>query len=247
MARAVKCLLLLVALSLCTSGSTAQTFYELTKECLEKQKVFETIWNRLLEDGEITKYTTELRAGGERALYKFTGEKVLSMSLHEIFIMLQNYRFLNFDSDHTFFEVPIGGENFLFRLGRGRFPDLLQIAVHDADGNPVRYDKMKKILDRANVRDVAEQMLTSLNELIGGQTSWREPSADIREKMRLLMVITQVAEAARPTDESFCKVEEIMKEVKRIEISKSFDRPKKNFSKILLDTSQSVAVFLAQT
>lgn len=230
MARAlvsVKCLLIFVCL--CTFECTAQTFFELTKECIEKQKVYQTIWNRLLEDGEIRKGSAELKNGEKRTLYIFDGEKVKNMKLNEIFTMLQNYHFLNLGSLHNFFEIPIGGENFVFRLGVASGE---QIIVYDAGGtSKIKYKDIRKILDKENVKDVAEQMLTSLNEQIGEQTKWTETSPDAKMNMRLLMVLTQVAEAARPTDNSFNKVEEIMTEVKRTEISRSLPDAKKKFIK----------------
>ena len=206
----MKCLLLLVALSLCTFESTAQNFFDLSEECIEKQKEYQRIWDRLLEDGEITKGTRPLKNGELRLLYGFEGGRVMRMTLHEIFTMLQNYNFLNLGPQHNYFEIPIGGENFLFRLVKGPHG---QILVTDAGGKLVAYETILKVLDRENAKDLAEQMLMSLNEPIGEQTHWKETSPDVKKKMKLLMVLSQVAEEARPTDASINKVKEIMAEV----------------------------------
>lgn len=52
----------------------------------------------------------------------------------------------------------------------------------------------------------------------------------------------QLTESARPTDESFRKVEQVMKEIQRTAQSSSYDHTRSE----LMATSQSVAEFLAQ-
>ena len=83
---------------------------------------------------------------------------------------------------HTVFEIPIGGENFQFRLGPGPHERIHQIVVYDVNGRDESYKNVEKVLDGENVKGVAKQILTSLNESIGRQTYWKDVSAEVKKK-----------------------------------------------------------------
>ncbi len=91
--------------------------------------------------------------------------------------------------------------------------------MYDFAGDRFPY-KIFRALDKdtSQVKERASGMLRSLNEPLNAQTSWKEKNQNIKTKLKQLMVFSQIAEAARPTEESFDAVKKVMSKVTDFEL-----------------------------
>ena len=196
---------------------------ELLRKSVEAQREWRKVWEELVDKGEIEQTTWTLDNGKELDFYKLNGDIVKDTKLSDAFQMLQNWNLLGDVNQDTFFEMNIGGKDYIFRLKRDKNN---QIMVYDEKGKPPKYEDIfkifKKYVDKGvtNYNQLAEQMLQSSKEKIGEQSQFTFKNADeLQKNMRDLMVVGQVAEAAAMSDDYFDFVEEMYNDVK---ISESY-------------------------
>ena len=106
------------------SAFVPKTNFELIEEANEQQKIFKDKLDKLIKDRKIEVGTGKLKGGGERPLYKFTGDDAGELKLRDVFSMLQNWPQIIKESKKqklAFIEVPIAGENFKFRITESPF------------------------------------------------------------------------------------------------------------------------------
>ena len=209
---------ILLLLCVVVSAQPNQPYFELVREAVKRQEVYFNLWKELANKAEIIETEIEYR-DRKYPLFKFEGENVKQMKVKEIFLMLQNWvRIMPNDQRHRFIEMDLGGEPFRFRFQKFHG----QILVYTEHRGLTKYNDISNVLDNSEVSNkvLAREMLRSSNEPLNAQTSWTAASdANVKEKMRMLMIISQVAEAARPSDESYTKLMEIMAETLKFEIS----------------------------
>ena len=229
--KTVNLFVLILSLYQCISGQPQQPGFTSIQKAVEKQKIFLEQWNMLKMNGEV-KETTHRINGKDFPMFKFEGENVKQMKVKEIFTMLQNWlRVIPDDRSHRFVEMNLGGEDYRFRLHQGRSG---QILVSTEAGSLTEYEDIANILDEDNskVSEIADHILTSSNEPMNAQTSWpADIGAPVAEKMRALMVISQVAEAARPSDEGYTKLQGVMDDVLNFETLKESEIWKRDMEK----------------
>lgn len=244
--------LLFIFLCQCIVRSIAvNKFFELTKSAIEAQKKYKGIWNDYVENNNINKergeYTTRKGEKMEAEFYKFNGDKAKKLKLNEAFSMLQNWAHIIGDNyKHHFFELNIGGEDFKFRLQKSpkrREYSNHQIFVYDIEGSRYKYN-IFNILDKDNgsPQDRAKEMLKSLNEPLDAQTPWKENNEQglIKKRMKQLMILSHIAESARPTDEYFDGVEKIMTKVTQTEILTAEQQWEKVIDEVLKNEKESL-------
>lgn len=185
----------------------------MSKRVFDRQKDFirGKQWAHLIDDNQIQKSDYWLKSSNEkRPLYKFEGDKVKNMELKDVFTMLQNWAFITDSANHNFFELNIGGKMSTFRLQKDPFKEG-QILVYNAEGKKFPYSDFDSFFNEKpkKAEEMAEKMLKSLNEPLGSQTSWTGLDEDTTTKMTDFVVLTQIAESATPTEESFAKVDKI--------------------------------------
>ena len=217
---------------LCISGQPQQPGFSQIQNAVEMQERYRKQWNDFVNKGEITETVHRIN-GREFPMFKFDGANVQKMKTKEIFIMMQNWMQLipEGDRSHRFIEMNLGGENHRFRLHGGSNG---QILVSTENGHLTEYDEIAKVLDKDNakVKRIAEQILASSNEPLNAQTHWdKNLDVSVKEKMRALMVISQVAEAARPSQDSYNALNNIMSEVLNFEILKENEIWKQDMEK----------------
>ena len=203
---------------------------ELLHRSVEAQREWRKVWEELVDKGEIEQTTWTLNNGKKLDFYKLNGDAVKDIKLSDAFRMLQNWNLLGDVNQNTFFEMNIGGKDYIFRLKRDKNN---QIIVYDEKGKPPKYEDIfkifKKYVDKGvtNYNQLAEQMLQSSEEKIGEQSQFtfkKKINADeLQKNMRDLMVVGQVAEAAAMSDDYFDYVEKMYNNMK---ITESYEEKK---------------------
>ncbi len=187
---------------------------ELTRKSFIAQKEWRVIWDKLIALKEIQKTTYPNQSGTMVDMYKFNGEDVVSrMKLSDAFKLLQNWNQIEPEGGkQKFFELNIGGEDYIFRLAKDKNN---QIMVYDEKGAAPKYNDIFNYFqaqESAKVTTqeaIAKEILRSTGEELGSQTPFSFGSAkELKKRMRDLMVVGQVAEAASMSDESFYHMEE---------------------------------------
>ena len=221
--------ILLITVLLCvvfqhSNAAPTLDMFALYETAYERQKAYETEWGTLVDkkdtSGNIVGiekskyyYADGIKTGD---FYKLTGADVRNYKLTEVFYMLQNWAVLPKTGPKPVkFQVPIAGEDFEFHLRRDTNNQILVLK----EGKLVEYkflyeDIRKGGYDEANI---AKMMLDSSRETLSGQTPWTGLDAETAKHMRTLMVIGQVAEAARPKEEYYKEFKRVMEEVTEIE------------------------------
>ena len=221
----MKIVLIMVLLCVVIQHSNAAPtldMFALYDTAIERQEKYKTIWNSLVDkkdkSGNIVgiEKTTYLHRNGKTTgdFYKLTGAEVRNYKLTEIFYMLQNWALLAPDNKRVQFQVPIAGEDFVFHLQRDKNNQILVFK-----GNLVEYKDLYSDIKHQGYADanIAKMMLDSSRETVGGQTPWTGLDAKTAKDMRTLMVISQVAEAAKPQKEYYDQFKRVMQEVTDIE------------------------------
>ena len=197
---------------------------------IERQEVYRKIWISLVDKKDTTgnivgiEKTTYPKTGTPGVFYKLTGADIQNYKLTEIFYMLQNWAILAPDKSRVKFQLPIAGENFEFHLQR----DINNQILVFKDGKLVEYKHLYSDIKSHGYEDtkIAKMMLHSSRETVGGQTKWEDydpvskkgdVDAITAKHMRTLMVIGQVAEAARPEQKYYDEFQKVMKQVTKIE------------------------------
>ena len=235
MTRFKKVLVIVLALLFLSfpSASATKTNFELIEEANKQQKIFEEKWNKLIEDGTIEVGTGKLKGGGERPLYKFTGDDAGELKLQDVFSMLQNWPQIQESKKQklAFIEVPVAGENVKFRITESPFTKGQIYIQNEAGKKGIKYtDFFKKINDRnIDAKQVSKFILeladSNLNQKT--QTEWeknypflnsgdQKKDEEVKEAISEIMVVAQVAEPARPSDESFAKWKNAMTEITKV-------------------------------
>ena len=210
---------LVFSLYQCTCGQPQQAGFIAIRDAIDMQNKYLYEWHKLKLNHEITQAEHEIN-GRKFQIIRFEGENVQQMKVKEICTMLQNWLELGVTQDkedrtHRFVEMNLGGDNYRFRLYQG---NNRQILVATEDNHLTKYSEIDDILDGAGdkgrVKQIAELMLTSSLEPLNAQTPWpSDISAEVKEKMRALMVISQVAEAARPSDDGYNALRDVMVDI----------------------------------
>ena len=182
-----------------TNNDAELNMFELYKEANARQETYKKEWEKLINMKDGIEKTTYLHKDGVKTgvFYKLTGTEVKKYKLTEIFYMLQNWALLSPDNNRVQFELPIGGENFKFHLQRDKNNQILVFG----DNKLVEYKDLYRDISTHGYdeKEIAKLMLDSSRETAGGQTKWDvKIDAKTAEDMRTLMIIGQVAEAARP-------------------------------------------------
>ena len=236
MMMAKKLLLLLVVLVIQFNSITAAAVksFEVTKKAVEKQEKYQMMWNDLIKIDEIKKETIKIN-DRKYDIYKFEGKRVQNMKVKEAFYMLQNWLHLVQDAKHRIVEMNIGGKLYRFRISLNFFGKTNIIIKDESGGSLKKYEDYFKELNKGDIKEIARLMLESSREPMNKQTQWSKDIDDrYGETMREMMVVTQVAEAARPTEESFKKLSDIMTKVTEIQLyseETSWDKHMKNLLK----------------
>ena len=231
----MKILLIIVLLCVVFQHSNAAptlNMFALYNTAIERQKSYETEWNNLVHKKDISgsivgiEKTTYLHGDGKTTgvFYKLTGAEVQKYKLTEIFYMLQNWALISPNNARVQFQLPIAGEDFIFHLQRDRNNQILVFK----DGKLVEYKFLYDDIKRHGYEDakIAQLMLGSSRETVGKQTKWEDYDPATKKgdvdpttaaHMRTLMVIGQVAEAARPEQKYYDEFKKVMQEVTNIE------------------------------
>ena len=187
--------------------------FKLYQDHVKIQKDYEKKWNDLVANGDIEK--VEHKVGGKsRYSFELKTPKVLNMKMKDVFYMLQNWALLDSSKQHFEFKFNIGGDDFTFRLQSSN----KQILVFTG-GKAVDYETVYNSAKASTVSEdkLAKMMLVSAHESLNKQTKWAGVDKATADKLRTLMVIGQVAEAARPTDDFYKKLKVVMDEVTEID------------------------------
>ena len=223
-------LVIVVNILLLSDNVSGVNLLQLAIKAEARQQQYLTKWNNLIRDREITKGEVEI---GKSTLdiYKFEGENAKKMKVKEIFHMLQNWMYLQNDAKHRVIEMNIGGESYRFRMYLDHFRKG-NILIGDEHGQKTKpYTEYYKQLKKGDIKEIARSMLQSSREPMNAQTPWVVGNNEIRDAMRELMVVTQVAEAARPKRESFEAFTKIMKDVTKLQ----FDSVKQEWKKKMIE------------
>ena len=204
------------------SNATLDMF-ALYDTAIQRQEKYKVEWDNLVDkkDGAgniigIEKSTYSHKEGKKTGVYyKLTGADVQNYKLTEIFYMLQNWALLAPDNTRVQFQLPIAGKDFVFHLQRDKNN---QILVYK-DSKLIEYKFLYKDIKSKGYDEtqIAKMMLDSSRETVGGQTPWTGLDDETAKHMRTLMVIGQVAEAARPRQEYYDEFKKVMQEVTKIE------------------------------
>ena len=202
--------------------------FKLIEEANKKQKEYKKQWDKLIKDGKIVVGTEKLGSGEERTSYKFTIEKAGDLKLRDVFGMLQNWPIIATDGKATFIELPIAGETFKFRISKGLYtPDQIYIKNYEGN-NGIAYNEFfrkmeaNKIIDKEVSQFMLELANTKLNEKT--KADWekkfsflkKDNNQDIKNAIYEIMIVGQVAEAAKPTDDSFADWKNAMTEITKV-------------------------------
>ena len=236
--------LLIITLFLCDNVMSGVDLFDAAIKGQEKQQDYLTQWNELISVGEITVGEIEI---GLRTfpIYKFEGDKVKKMKVKEIFYMLQNWLLLQTDAKHRVIEMNIGGKSYRFRIYLD-FRSKGHIVIGNEKGQtPKRYTDYYSDLCKGDIKKIAKAMLQSSRQPMNAQTPWvvgDEEVADeqTREIMREAMVVTQVAEAARPREDSFIEFKKIMDEVTTLQIDSESQEWNKQMTELLSGRQESL-------
>ena len=247
---------LFAAIFFIVASATKPTNFELIKEANERQKEFETQWNDLLNEKEIVK-TTEKIGETDRPLFQMTGDKVKEMAVQDVFGMLQNWPLIDPLAEgnkkpQSQVELKIGGKDFKFRISTAPFGEKQTLIKNSKKNFGLEYKQFFGIVakDRAKfpIKEVAKFMLEASRAKINDDRDWETEFPFLNEEVevtkskfkvkfgdlaRELMVITQVAEPARPTDDSFERLKGAIDDITKIVIETRQTVWKKNVEKLL--------------
>ena len=238
------------------------TNFELIKEANERQKEFETQWNDLLNENEIVKATEKI-GKTDRPLFQMTGDKVKEMKVQDVFGMLQNWPLIDPLVDgkskpQSQVELKIGGKDFKFRISTAPFGEKQTLIKNSEKNFGLDYKQFFDIVasdhTKFPIKEVAKFMLEASRAKINDDRDWEKDFTFLNEEVevsvksgknviihkvkfgdlaRELMVITQVAEPTRPTDESFGRLKGAIDDITKIVIETRQTVWKKNVEKLL--------------
>ena len=230
------------------------TNFELIKEANEKQKEFKTQWDDLLKEKEIVEATEKI-GENDRPLFRMTGDKVREMAVQDVFGMLQNWPLTNpfgEKKQQSAIEMKIAGKDFKFRISLAIFGRKQILIKNFEKGFGLGYDDFFRIVAKYPakfpVKEVAKFMLEASKAKINDDRDWEKNFPFLKEEVevtkakhkmkfgdlaRELMVITQVAEPARPTDVSFESLKGAIDDITKVVIETRQTVWKKNVEKLL--------------
>ena len=206
--------ILLLCISFVRGPPEEQLKYELMKRAIERQEAYLNLWNHLVQKGDKKEGTYNYN-NRDFPIYRLDGKHVSSIKARDVFLMLQNWLcIIPNNKKHRFIEMNIGGEVFRFRLYQGSYG---QILISTEKHVLTKYDDFVSIFE-ADAAGIAKEILRSSEESLNAQTAWTSGDAKVRANMRMFMIISQVAEAARPSDENLQSIKAVFAEVKTFEL-----------------------------
>ena len=207
---------------------------KLIQEAFKIQEEYRERWNEFIRDGKIIVSETSLQVPKNkppkiRFKYQINLELIGDARVSDIFKMLQSFAvwIAPLDKNVRFFEIPIGGEVHSFRLQRSQ-RGVKQISVKNEDGNDeIEYDKFLRKLANSGIdeKEVAAFMLEAIDSKLNDEEKTKEywektymflQDDEIKSIIKQIIIVTQVAEAASPTTESFEQWEKHIHDIKKI-------------------------------
>ena len=166
-------------------------------------------------------------------LFHIVGKNIGEMPLKFVFDMLQNWyyyiedlahekgysegEFENYIKKIRFLEINIGGEN--YRFGIQLKVGSKNIIVLDSTGIAQNYTPLFEMFDAypGGVRTIADHLIAAANAPINNQPIWietmKESSEQLMNGMRMFMLISQISEGARPSEDFFYIMENLSKKL----------------------------------
>ena len=195
---------------------------ELQKKAIDTQSGWKPIWDKLLKLGEINESTRKGQKGQDLVFYQFNGDLAKRMLLSDAFKILQNWNSLDNTGKNTFFELNIGGEDFIFRLRKDRNK---QIMVGDSKGKPRSYKDIFDIFDKKEKEnpgiqdEIAGEIYDALNRRLDDQKAFTIAGGDPEtlKAMRDFMTIGLIAESASVPDEVYDHMKKTFDKLRKLE------------------------------
>ena len=197
----------------------------LQKKAFDAHGEWRPIWDSLLNLGEIEKTTRKDTGGHDTDMYKLNGDLIKRMQLSDAFKLLQNWNHIDESvggGKNTFFELNIGGEDYIFRLRKDKNH---QIMVADSKGSSRKYDKIFDVFNKQETinpgtqDEIAGEIYDALNRRVGDQKAFTSAGGDpdILKAMRDLMTIGLIAESASMSDELYDHMKEKFDKLRKLD------------------------------
>ena len=194
----------------------------LRKKAIDAYGEWRPIWDDLLKLGEIEKTTKEAKDGQFLDMYKLNGDIIKRMLLSDAFKILQNWNSLDNTGKQTFFELNIGGEDYIFRLRKDKNK---QIMVFDGTGIAPVYKKIFKTFTEQEAEEtgtedkIAGEIYEALNRRVGDQNAFTSAGGDpdTLKAMRDLMIVGLIAESASVPDKLYDHMKETFDKLRKLE------------------------------
>ena len=171
-----------------------------------QQERFRGVWNRLIDTGDITRTTTRIN-NRDADFYILNGRNVRKMQLKDVFYMLQTRAEILPDRNHRMFQVNIAGKDHKFRMARApRGKDQLLIFNENGHDPPYQeiWDTFEKAVETDRIitnEEIASLILKATHAPVEDQPRWQIGDKNLKDNMRNLMLLSQVAEAAPGTSD----------------------------------------------
>ncbi len=236
----ILCLILHFCFSMPGNGGKDEDI-ERQIQAYEKQEKAQKQFKKYKDQGQIKETITKIGTGKkskDASVYEPVVEKSIGkLKVHEFFRLLQHWGVTVKNHDHSFIKLKIGGELYTFRIYLAANGNN-QILINNKDGNAVIaykqfLEKVKEL--NLDVRKVAKYMLEAskapLNDkskkwnsdykFLNEAVQFKGKSVKMRELANEILVVGQVAEAAKPSNAYMKEWKKGIREIKRKEIEKS--------------------------
>ena len=193
-------------------ASATENNFDLIEKAHKKQIEAKKEWDRLIEDGTIQVGKEKLSSKGTRPIYKFSAGK---MNVKDVFRMLQNWPIISAEEkiNLAFIEIPIAGDKYTFRISQDLFKNGQIYITPKKGGKGISYKDFFRTIRKQKTRnaEIAKFMLHVAETEVGSEkpaAAWKEEytflkKENVKNDVFEIMVVGQVAEAARPSDKSF--------------------------------------------
>ena len=226
---ALKCVLTAFCFFVLISVHAVTTHnFPLIDKAVQRQIVLEKEWFDSITKKEITVESRTIKGEKYRQVFKLSGKGIGRKPMKDVFVMLQNWPQIAKNAQQSFIELnKFGGHSFTFRIQKAPCYGTGQIYITNENGSyGIKYDDFFKSSKNFDQTKLAEFMLEAMNTPLNDEKTeeyWTQKysfleNLKFRNDVKEMMVVAQVAEAARPSDKTFKDWKQAIDEVSEIVI-----------------------------